>query len=360
MTLLRVLQISLFLTIARGDPLPTRQECREPDDDYLSLMRRSVLEDFVYMSEAHVQIDEVTKQDEQNCPPRSLLSSQNSFSLCPTYQELDRDERRTPSDILQNRCRCERCAMRRRRHHKYICESVYRYIPVIMRVGCTNGIYDYMIAEQKVSVACVCKEKPKSKLGNRTVVSTEQMMEQYGSSDGESISETEKMATNNENAKLLRPELKKMSEVLESLVSVLDSNQNEIDMEEIQEHQRAESSPETEKMPKTFVPIEDAVDTNEDVQDNQPEIPILDTEKMPEIYSSREDIMESAEHNTEEMSPNQRDMTSNPTEKMPQDFQPVNAQPHNAFIPDNQKMPTDFEHIHEHGTHFTSHERMPK
>ncbi|XP_033757359.1 uncharacterized protein LOC117339752 [Pecten maximus] len=311
-------------------------------------MRRSVLEDFVYMSEAHVQIDEINQH--RDCPSRTLLSNTDSISLCPTYQSLDRDERRTPSDILQTRCRCDRCAMRRRRRYQYRCTPVFRYIPVLMRVGCTDGIYDYMVAEEKVSVSCVCTEKNKFKQNRKTVSSVEERVKYSVSGDIGSILNKEKMPINYENRNQSQPEqsrdvLERMPYVYKSPEHATDYTHGEYVEGEVQEHHSEESFPETEKMPITNEVLDKAVDSTEGIQS---ETQLLTNDKNPDKLASREDVIESTEQNAATPKPNRQYTTETSTNRDSKE---------NGLTPGNRKIPAVYDDIH---GHYTNNERMPK
>ncbi|XP_060072547.1 uncharacterized protein LOC132552395 [Ylistrum balloti] len=315
-------------------------------------MRKSVLEDFVYMSEAHVHVDEVNRQIKRDCQSRTLLAGENSFSLCPTYQELDRDERRTPIDILQTRCYCDRCAMRRRRRYQYKCTPVFRYIPVLMKVGCTNSIYDYMVAEQKVSVACVCSEKLKSKFNRRTEISTKQRIEH----DVTRNSNTENKATHYKRIRQPRPvqidsDVEATPHAFES-TDTIDFAQNGTNDGEVQRHHTEGSLLETEKMARTFVSTDDNIDSSEEIQT---EIHVPETEKMPVDFESMEGIAESVE--TVSTRTNHHGLTSHPTERKSQDFKSTNAEPQNVFPPVDPEMSSVYDDIQGYDT---SIERMPK
>lgn len=96
------------------------------------------------------------------CPAYSTLDIGESLPLCPTYQELDSDNTRIPSDIIQTRCRCDHCVLRHRHRQQNLCKPVVRHIPVLRKLGCKDGIYEYGEFLEGVSVTCVCEIKPGS------------------------------------------------------------------------------------------------------------------------------------------------------------------------------------------------------
>lgn len=127
---------------------------------------------------------------DRDCPSRRDITRPDIYPLCPTFQELDSDQRRIPSNIIQTRCRCDNCVTHHRRRHRNMCTPVFRNLPVIRRVGCVHGVYEYMEFQEKVSVACVCMGK--LELKKRRKQYTEKMPDDF--TDHKTYSDTEKMA----------------------------------------------------------------------------------------------------------------------------------------------------------------------
>ncbi|XP_069139205.1 titin-like [Argopecten irradians] len=325
-------------------------------------MRRSLLEDFTYMSEAHVHTDDIFQTNDRSCPPRKLQSSTPNISLCPTYQVLDRDERRTPSNILQTRCRCDRCNMRKKRRYQYKCTPVFRYIPVLMQTGCTNGVYDYMVAEEKVSVACVCTESSKSKQSQRTESSTLQRKEYSLSDNTGSVPDIDKMSVNFES---IKPPESSQSRNTPNIIDFRsmeskeeieegDNEENEEwkeeeeglaeeeveDEEDENQHQTQERLSHLEKIPSVIEAFDDtAVEASKEML---PEIQQQDIEKMPIIPQPRGNSIAAPTF------PNEPDTSTKPANR-------VSTQ-QALTVPGNVKMPIAFGQSHD----YYSNERMPE
>ncbi|XP_069141010.1 uncharacterized protein [Argopecten irradians] len=123
-------------------------------------MQRGILENYMYMSEVVGSRSHVTTRFDHDCPAYSQPQKGEKLPLCPTFQELDSDANRIPSDIVQTRCRCKNCVLRHKKRHQNMCKPVLRHIPVLKKVGCVSGVFEYREFLQEVSVSCVCTKKP--------------------------------------------------------------------------------------------------------------------------------------------------------------------------------------------------------
>ncbi|OWF44549.1 uncharacterized protein LOC110458246 [Mizuhopecten yessoensis] len=236
----------LLVYLLPGEALQTADSpCREPDVTEMDRMQRGILENYMYMSEVTRSRNQVFGGVDQDCPSYRLPQKGENLPLCPTFQEVDSDPTRIPSDIVQTRCRCEHCVLRHKHRRQHMCKPVLRHIPVLKKVGCVAGVFEYREFLQEVSVACDCmkKQDPKPEYKDRSELVREsrindnsELVEESLISDTAQYSNTEKMAIG--------------FETVSHIPSSVSTDDIQTEDTRNHNHQHTSEHTETEKMPK--------------------------------------------------------------------------------------------------------------
>ncbi|KAJ8040213.1 Interleukin-17B [Holothuria leucospilota] len=170
-----------WLTTEASPILPSIGECQFPDaityDHYLSTKNLFYPYEPVYgvqlFNETEEQRQDITvkknpysdvESKDKHCPsngePLNNLYKHNpdAASLCPWYYDIDHDPDRIPTTISVAKCKCNSCLSPYDGKVQYdqACQEVTYRLKVLKRRGCQNGLFNYVVEDEEVAVACAC------------------------------------------------------------------------------------------------------------------------------------------------------------------------------------------------------------